>query len=322
MTKEEANSLCKSIIEQVDIVDFIGHYTSLKYNGKEWVGVCPLHKGDTDPSFFVNAEKKVFKCFGCNVGGTVVSFYMAIKNVNYYVAVKELSKQIGIKCEFKPQILMLKDTLKNKTQKIQDRIYLIDNCMEEFENNHAIKEWMEEGISEEILSKHNVRYSLDKTQILFPILDYNGKIIAIKCRNLTKKPKYIYLNKIGNKNFLYNYNFAKENIEKKNECIVVESEKSCMKLEGFGFFNSVAVGCHCMSEEESNILIKTKFENLVFAYDEDVELTEIKKQIKNIRHYKNVYYIPTNGLNKKNSPVDEGYNKWIELYKNKSKIWG
>ena len=47
-----------------DIVDVIGAAVPLKRAGGNFVALCPFLK-ETTPSFNVNAQKQVFKCFGC-----------------------------------------------------------------------------------------------------------------------------------------------------------------------------------------------------------------------------------------------------------------
>ena len=42
--------------------DVIGRKVKLKKQGKEWVGLSPFTNEKT-PSFYVNDQKKIFKCF-------------------------------------------------------------------------------------------------------------------------------------------------------------------------------------------------------------------------------------------------------------------
>lgn len=303
----------------IDIVDYIGRYVELKkVSANEYSCICPFHKENT-PSFFVNRAKQQFICFSCGLGGDIITFIQKYHKVTFSEAIQILEMETG-KAE-QPKRIIIDEARKYISESFEknNRIYLFRDCMEEYPKCHKIEEWMKEGISEEVLSKHDVRYSKDKTKIMFPIIDENGNIISIKYRNLYTKPKYMYLNKIGKKDFLYNFNYAKKYIEGLSECILVESEKSVMKLETWGIYNAVAVGSHCISDE-INLLIKTPFNDLVFAYDEDVQLKEILSQIKILRHYKNIYYIKCSGLPEKYSPCDCGFEKWSELYNKKEKI--
>src|ERR1700733_5337453 len=59
--------------QKTNIYIIVSAYVDLKKVGKNWQGLCPFHKEKT-PSFHVNEEKQVYKCFGCGKGGGVVDF--------------------------------------------------------------------------------------------------------------------------------------------------------------------------------------------------------------------------------------------------------
>jgi hypothetical protein len=57
-----------------DILTTIKKFVDLKPDGsRHWTGLCPFH-GDKDPSFVVTPDKKLFKCFGCGIGGSEAHF--------------------------------------------------------------------------------------------------------------------------------------------------------------------------------------------------------------------------------------------------------
>ena len=64
----------KKLKESINIVDLISKYVDLKYHrGAEHKGLCPFHDEKT-PSFGVNEQKQIFKCFGCGENGDVFDF--------------------------------------------------------------------------------------------------------------------------------------------------------------------------------------------------------------------------------------------------------
>ncbi len=65
------------IKRKVDIVEVVGAYVSLKKMGRHQKGLCPFHAEKT-PSFIVNEEMGMYKCFGCGAGGDVIKFLMEI----------------------------------------------------------------------------------------------------------------------------------------------------------------------------------------------------------------------------------------------------
>ena len=65
----------EKIRNRADIIDIISKYVSLKKRGRNYFGLCPFHNEKT-PSFSVNPEKQIFKCFGCGTGGSSIDFIM------------------------------------------------------------------------------------------------------------------------------------------------------------------------------------------------------------------------------------------------------
>jgi DNA primase len=98
----ERQELLLEIKEKNDIVAVISEYTTLKKAGRGWIGLCPFHAEKT-PSFNVNRDKQVFYCFGCGVGGDVLSFIMKVENVDFIAAARRLANRAGIEWpEYQP----------------------------------------------------------------------------------------------------------------------------------------------------------------------------------------------------------------------------
>lgn len=64
----------------------VGQVTQLRRRGSQWEGRCPLHD-DTRPSFYVDDQKGVYYCHGCNASGDVIQFAMAYNRVSFSDAV-------------------------------------------------------------------------------------------------------------------------------------------------------------------------------------------------------------------------------------------
>ena len=67
----------EQIRNRADIIDIISSYVELKKRGRNFFGLCPFHNEKT-PSFTVNPDKQIFKCFGCGAGGSSIDFVMEI----------------------------------------------------------------------------------------------------------------------------------------------------------------------------------------------------------------------------------------------------
>ena len=78
-----------------DITSVVSNYLELKFSGKNKKCCCPFHSEKT-PSFVVFEETDSFYCFGCGIGGDVITFIEKIENLEYIEAVKFLCKMAGL----------------------------------------------------------------------------------------------------------------------------------------------------------------------------------------------------------------------------------
>lgn len=62
--------------------------TTLKRQGKNWVGCCPFHQ-ERSPSFTVYPDH--FFCFGCGATGTAIDLVMRSRGVDFGTAIQELT---------------------------------------------------------------------------------------------------------------------------------------------------------------------------------------------------------------------------------------
>jgi len=81
--------------QAADIVQVISETVALKKAGRNYQGLCPFHVEKT-PSFSVNSEKQIYHCFGCGVGGNVISFIMRQQNISFPEAIQLLAGRYGI----------------------------------------------------------------------------------------------------------------------------------------------------------------------------------------------------------------------------------
>jgi len=83
---------------KVDIASLVGEYINLKSSGKNLKGLCPFHQEKT-PSFMVNEDLQIYKCFGCGKGGDAISFVMEIEGLEFFEALEKLADRVGVKLD-------------------------------------------------------------------------------------------------------------------------------------------------------------------------------------------------------------------------------
>ena len=87
--------LVTQIKDKLDIVEIVSQEVILKKSGGHYWGCCPFHKEKT-PSFSVNPNLGIFKCFGCGAGGDALTFIMKTQNISFIEVVRELAEKFGL----------------------------------------------------------------------------------------------------------------------------------------------------------------------------------------------------------------------------------
>ncbi len=145
-----------------DISDIVADYVELKQRGVNYWGLCPFHSEKT-PSFSVNPNIGIYKCFGCGKGGNAFVFLMDIEKIGFVEAVRTLADRYNI-------------SLPEQTVKEEERAGDNDDLLQalRFAGNLFYKELHEPGsgkpaldylkkraLGDEILRSFAVGYALD-----------------------------------------------------------------------------------------------------------------------------------------------------------------
>lgn len=206
--------------------------------------------------------------------------------------------------------------------------------------------WEKENISSDTIKRNFIGYYPSDEQITIPHFNINNELIGIRGRSLIKEDaerfgKYrpLYINGILYNHplryNLYNLNNSKKNIIKSKCAIVFEGEKSPLQYQSlFGEENDITVAC-CgshISDYQIWLLKQLGVRDLTIAFDRqfqevgDEEYEHLKKEILKINNkYKNeinLYFIfDKNKITSyKASPIDEGTDKFLTLFKERIKL--
>ena len=176
--------ISESTIEHIrttaDIVDVISRYIELKKKGRNFFGLCPFH-GEKTPSFSVNSDKQIYKCFGCGEGGGVINFIMGIDKLDFIEATKKLAQMYNIHIE------STKDDVKSSNLKSQ-LLEINHQTVEFYKKNindtagDKIKEYLyKRGFDDTIINEFDIGYSFNKpNQLLKHLQQMNFKSEALK----------------------------------------------------------------------------------------------------------------------------------------------
>lgn len=315
------------IIENVNIVDYAEQYLELtKQPNGEYIGLCPFHS-ERSPSFTITPTNQLYYCFGCGAGGNVLNFIQKHHKCNFHRAVQLLKEYADISDDVTTTTKLTSTNVIKKYKFIGDKkkqkehIVLEPNIMSKYEKNaSALKAWEDEGISKQVLEKYQVRYDPFSNRIVFPVRDYDGTIINVKGRTIDSNfkekriPKYTNYYELGQNDFIYGYYEHYQHYINQKEIILFEGEKSVMKCEGWGIYNTGALSTSHLDSFQFKILLKLGV-RVVFALDKHVDIRK-DKEISKLKRYVPVQYIydKNNLLAEKDAPVDKGLEVWNTLY--------
>ncbi|QEC49241.1 DNA primase [Baekduia soli] len=89
----------EKVLDAVDMVDLVQTRTELRRAGTgRYMGRCPFHDERT-ASFSVDAERKLYHCFGCGVGGSAFDFVMATEGLDFPGSLESLAARFGVELE-------------------------------------------------------------------------------------------------------------------------------------------------------------------------------------------------------------------------------
>ena len=169
-TLDEVISEIKS---RLDIVDVVSEQVILKKNGSHYWGLCPFHKEKT-PSFSVNPQMGIYKCFGCGEGGDALSFIMKTKNMEFMDVIKDLAQKFGIEM---PQTFKKSEGTKDLKEQMMSACEKAAIFYHDFLVNHksseiteATKYLTDRSISREIIDKFTLGLAPKSYTTLYDIL--------------------------------------------------------------------------------------------------------------------------------------------------------
>lgn len=300
------DNVLDEIRDRADIVDLIGEYVELKRSGSNYMGLCPFHSEKT-PSFSVSPSKGIFKCFGCGVGGDVITFVMKRENLSFPEAVEFLADKYSVRLEvYKDENKEARDKrdrlyeinreaglhfLKNyqasqKTQLYLKNRMLNDKTIRSYGIGYSKDSWTDlydhltklgykedELLELNLISKSKNGNYIDRfrDRVMFPIINRNNRIIGFGARAFgDEKPKYLNSREtpIFHKgNNVFNMNIISRE-STRERIILVEGYMDVISLYNSGINYSVASLGTSLTIDQANI-IKKMAKDIYICYDSD-----------------------------------------------------
>ena len=302
-----SQDVLEQIKGQINIVDVVSRYVTLKKVGKNYKGLCPFHAEKT-PSFFVNPELNIFKCFGCGIGGDIFKFVQEIEKINFSRAVEKLAKQAGIELP-RSKEASLQYKKRKKILNILD-VYsrFFHKVLLSKAGKNALTYIQNRGLSMQEIRKYRLGYApsdatvllkfaklmkfsnqdlIDagliteqntprfKYRLMFPLFDVSGNVIGFSGRTLSNSsnvPKYLNTPEtivFKKRYFLFGLYWAKQFIVKDDFVILTEGQMDVLSSFRAGVNNIVAPLGTALTETQL-IMLKRLTNKIAFAFDNDL----------------------------------------------------
>jgi len=268
---------------RLPVSEVVGKRVKLRKAGREWKGLSPFNKEKT-PSFFVNDQKAMWFDFSSQKNGNIFDFVMATEGVSFPEAVERLAGQAGIAVPVLTREAQEREERRKTLHEVLDlaakyfeatlasragargRGYLADRGISSATQlgfrlgyasgeQYALKEHLgalkipvddmvEAGLlvaGDDIL----VPYDRFRDRVMFPILDWRGRVIAFGGRALEKDVPAKYLNSPETPLFhkgatLYNIAAARKAVHEGAPVVAVEGYIDVIAMVAAGYEATVA----------------------------------------------------------------------------------
>ena len=140
--------------------------------------------------------------------------------------------------------------------------------------------WLRDGISLETQRKWGIGYDVCSQRVTLPIRTSTGEVMAVKARcNYVPdefEPKYLYLVQGPMSQTLFGYSENYSSLYE-SDVLVVESEKSVLILDSWGYNNVVALGSNSLSPAQAKLLMSLNPKSVTFMLDKSLKLENTKR---------------------------------------------
>ncbi len=304
MTQEKTyGEAVDEIRNRLDILEVVQSRVVLKKRGANYWGCCPFHNEKT-PSFCVNVQKGIFKCFGCGEGGDAITFLMKINNRSFTEVIQDLAEQFGIELphskgtnkEYTEEKQKIKDAIKKACDYYHNNLLQSKEALEYLEKRGITKEiidlyrlgFSKKGYTDlqihlkseftpQILEKAGLTVKTEKgdivdrfrNRVMIPIRDEASEIIAFGARAVEASQKPKYLNSpdtvLYNKSrILYGIDIAKNEMIKEDFCVIMEGYFDVITAQAAGLKNAVASCGTALTVEHVKLIAKYSKSRKIF----------------------------------------------------------
>jgi DNA primase len=162
-----AQSTVQEVERKLDALAVVEDYVRLEKKAGRYWGRCPFHAGGQErtPSFTVDPDKKMYYCFGCHEGGSIIKFIMEMDKLSFPETIETLARRFGV--EIIRENGLADETDPEKNSRLEGLIELYRGVSVSFhyfltkksEGTTANRYIISRGISQEMIERFKLGYS-------------------------------------------------------------------------------------------------------------------------------------------------------------------
>lgn len=300
-----SDDFLRGVEDNNDIISVASSYVQLKRTGNTYSCCCPFHSEKTPSCHFYPATNS-FYCFGCHIGGSVVTFIKEIEKLDFVEAVRFLAERAG---------MSLPDDTKDDSAEKRRRLFEMNKAAGKFfherlmspEGKTGLDYLTNRGLSMHTIRRFGLGYAADdwhtlhfymrglgysdfeladaslisvnnnkfydkfRNRVMFPIFDTRGNVVAFGGRTLgDDKAKYLNSSEtpvFHKGEMLYALNIAKNS--KADYFILCEGYMDVIAMHQAGFDSAVASLGTALTPQHANLLSRLGKKEVILSYDSD-----------------------------------------------------
>lgn len=273
------------------ILDTFG-FDKIRINQKEIR--CAFETGMNPTAIVIrlqNNDNLFVKDYERNLSLDFINYLVKGKNISFKDVINVIKQELHLESiyNYKRRVGLFNgiyDSISHSNSEISVTTYP-EEILEQYGNIPNLL-WLKDGISLSTQRKWQVGFDVISQRITLPIRTSTGEIMSIKGRLNGEpeefEPKYLYLVNGPMSQTLFGYSENYSSLYE-NEVFVVESEKSVLKMDSWGYNNVVALGSNSLSPTQCKLLLSLNPKSVTFMLDKSLPLENTKRNAKLLRTF-------------------------------------